>query len=92
MWDLSHMVLHVSYSTRYTDYVLIMIQGESLLIIQYLRFRLITLAPRRHRKAMHQALNPQAMLSYQGLQLSKVHQMIRNILAVPQEMEAHLRT
>jgi hypothetical protein len=41
---------------------------------------------------MHQALNPQAMLSYQGLQLSKVHQMIRNILAVPQEMEAHLRT
>lgn len=47
---------------------------------------------RKHRKAMHQALNPQAMLSYQGLQLSKVHQMIRNILAVPQEMEAHLRT
>ncbi|KAG1821682.1 cytochrome P450 [Suillus subaureus] len=42
--------------------------------------------------SMHQALNPQAMLSYQGLQLSKVHQMIRNILVIPHEMEAHLRT
>ncbi|KAH7884803.1 CyP450 monooxygenase [Phlebopus sp. FC_14] len=47
---------------------------------------------RKHRKAMHQALNPQAMLNYRDIQLTKVHQLLRNILSVPDEMEAHIRT
>ncbi|KAF8135168.1 CyP450 monooxygenase [Boletus edulis] len=47
---------------------------------------------RKHRKAMHQALNQTAMLGYRGIQLNKVHQLVRNILHVPDSMEAHLRT
>jgi len=96
MWGLSRMVLHVSSPTAHNVYVLIMRSanvGRKLVDCPWISSsRLIMLASCRHRKAMHQALNPQAMISYQGLQLSKVHQMIRNIIAVPQEMEAHLRT
>ncbi|KAI9566868.1 CyP450 monooxygenase [Boletus coccyginus] len=47
---------------------------------------------RKHRKAMHHALNQTAMLNYRGLQLNKVHQLVKNILHVPENMEAHLRT
>ncbi|KAI6133500.1 CyP450 monooxygenase [Pisolithus thermaeus] len=47
---------------------------------------------RKHRKAMHQALNPQAMLSYRDIQLRQVHQMARNLLEVPEKMEEHIRT
>ncbi|KIJ57779.1 hypothetical protein HYDPIDRAFT_34800 [Hydnomerulius pinastri MD-312] len=47
---------------------------------------------RKHRKAMHQALNLQAMLNYRHIQLNSVRQLVRNILQVPDEMEAHIRT
>lgn len=47
---------------------------------------------RKHRKAMHQALNQQAMLGYRDIQRTKVRQFAQNLLDVPQEMEAHIRT
>lgn len=47
---------------------------------------------RKHRKAMHHALNQTAMLSYRDIQLNKVHQLVKNIALVPADMEAHLRT
>lgn len=47
---------------------------------------------RKHRKAMHHALNQTAMLSYRDIQLNKVLQLVRNIMQVPEEMEVHLRT
>ncbi|KAF9223381.1 CyP450 monooxygenase [Gyrodon lividus] len=47
---------------------------------------------RKHRKAMHQALNKHAMLSYRDIQLGKVHQLVRNILHAPDDVESHLRT
>ncbi|KAG9316121.1 cytochrome P450 [Chiua virens] len=47
---------------------------------------------RKHRKAMHHGLNQTSMISYRGIQLNKVHQLVRNILQVPEDMEIHLRT
>jgi cytochrome P450 len=47
---------------------------------------------RKHRKAMHYALNPTAMVSYRGIQLAKVHQLVKNLMHAPDEMEVHLRT
>ncbi|KAG6369345.1 Cytochrome P450 monooxygenase [Boletus reticuloceps] len=47
---------------------------------------------RKHRKVMHQALSPTAMLDYRGTQLNKVHQLVKNTLQVPDNIEAHLRT
>ncbi|KAF8135167.1 CyP450 monooxygenase [Boletus edulis] len=47
---------------------------------------------RRHRKAMHQVLSPTAMLNYRGAQLNKVHQLVRNISQVPDDVLAHFRT
>ncbi|KAH7920238.1 CyP450 monooxygenase [Leucogyrophana mollusca] len=46
---------------------------------------------RKHRKVMHQGLKPEAMLNYRHIQLEKVHQLIRNILQTPDDMEAHMR-
>lgn len=47
---------------------------------------------RKHRKAMHHALNQKAMFNYRDIQLNRVHQLVRNLLLVPDEMEIHLRT
>ncbi|KIJ62861.1 hypothetical protein HYDPIDRAFT_30007 [Hydnomerulius pinastri MD-312] len=47
---------------------------------------------RKQRKVMHQALNLQAMIKYRHIQLNNVRQLVRNILQVPDEMEAHLKT
>lgn len=47
---------------------------------------------RKHRKAMHQALNPQAMMGYRPIQLARVRQFAHNVLVTPEEMEAHIRT
>ncbi|KAL4062870.1 CyP450 monooxygenase [Scleroderma citrinum] len=47
---------------------------------------------RKHRKAMHHALNQQAMVSYRDIQRAKVQQFARNLIEVPEEMERHIRT
>ncbi|KAI6039862.1 CyP450 monooxygenase [Pisolithus marmoratus] len=47
---------------------------------------------RKHRKAMHQALNPQAMLNYRDIQPNQVRQLAQNLLEVPESMEEHIRT
>ncbi|KAN0092646.1 Cytochrome P450 [Tylopilus felleus] len=47
---------------------------------------------RKHRKAMHHGLNQTAMVNYREIQLDRVHQLVKNIAHVPQDMEAHLRT
>ena len=54
-------------------------------------FILYRLSGRKHRK-MHDALNQTVVLNCQGIQLNKVHQLVKNILHALKDMEAHFRT
>ncbi|KAH7915601.1 CyP450 monooxygenase [Hygrophoropsis aurantiaca] len=46
---------------------------------------------RKHRKAMHQGLKPEAVMNYRPLQLEKVHQLVRNFIHTPKDIQEHIK-
>ncbi|TFK40528.1 cytochrome P450 [Crucibulum laeve] len=47
---------------------------------------------RQHRKLFQQQFRPSASLKYRPIQMKKVHDMLRGILASPEDFRAHFRT